>query len=218
MQFLVLLCAGLIGLIFATAVTFGGYRLFLVLLPIWGFIFGFGLGAQTVQALFGEGFLATTTSWVVGLLVAIVFAVLSYLFWFFAVAIFSASAGYALGYGVMSAITPSATLINWIVGIVVALIVAFIVLRFNLQKWAIIVISAFLGAGMMVGVLLGVTSGAQEDALVENPVVYTINNNPLWFLFWVVVGAAGVYVQWRANRTYTIAEYNRLTTVEVVQN
>ena len=62
MDFLVLLCVGLVGLLFATAVTFGGYRLFLVLLPIWGFFFGFGLGAQTVQALFGDGFLATTTS------------------------------------------------------------------------------------------------------------------------------------------------------------
>lgn len=215
MQFLVLLCVGLIGLLFATAVTFGGYRLFLVLLPIWGFFFGFGLGAQTVQALFGQGFLATTTSWVIGLLVAIVFAVLSYLWWFFAVALFSASAGYALGYGVMSLITPSFGFINWLVGIVVALVVAFIVLRFNLQKWAIIVISAFLGAGMMVGVLLGATAGQQETALIENPVKYAINNSIWWFLFWIVVGAAGVYVQWRANRAYTIEEYNRLTVVEV---
>ena len=215
MQFLVLLCVGLVGLLFATAVTFGGYRLFLVLLPIWGFFFGFGLGAQTVQALFGQGFLATTTSWVIGLLVAIVFAVLSYLFWFFAVALFSASAGYALGYGVMSLITPSFGFINWLVGIVVALVVAFIVLRFNLQKWAIIIISAFLGAGMMIGVLLGATAGQQETALIENPVKYAINNSIWWFLFWVVVGAAGVYVQWRANRAYTIEEYNRLTVVEV---
>lgn len=215
MQFLVLLCAGLVGLLFATAVTFGGYRLFLVLLPIWGFFFGFGLGAQTVQALFGQGFLATTTSWVIGLLVAIVFAVLSYLWWFFAVALFSASAGYALGYGVMSLITPSFGFINWLVGIVVALVVAFIVLRFNLQKWAIIVISAFLGAGMMVGVLLGATAGQQETALIDNPVKYAINNSIWWFLFWIVVGAAGVYVQWRANRAYTIEEYNRLTVVEV---
>lgn len=218
MQFLVLLCAGLVGLLFATAVTFGGYRLFLVLLPIWGFVFGFGLGAQTVQALFGQGFLATTTSWVIGLLVAIVFAVLAYLWWFFAVALVSASAGYALGYGVMSLITPSFGFVNWLVGIVVALVVALIVLRFNLQKWAIIIITAFLGAGMMVGLLLGVTSGAQEDALVENPVRYAINNSPWWFLFWVVVGAAGIYVQWRANRYYTVTEYNRLSAVEVVQN
>lgn len=216
MQFLVLMCAGLVGLLFATAVTFGGYRLFLVLLPIWGFFFGFGLGAQAVQALFGQGFLATTTSWVVGLVVAVLFAVLSYLWWYFAVALAAASGGYALGYGVMSLITPSFGIVNWLAGIVVAVVVALIVMRFNLQKWAIIVVSAFLGSAMMVGLLLGVTAGAQENALIDNPVKYAINNNPLWFLFWVVVGALGVYVQSRANRAYTVEEYNRLAVVEAV--
>ncbi len=76
-----LLCAALIALLFGTVVCFGGYRLFLLLLPIWGFFFGFGLGAQTIQLLFGQEFLATITSWVVGLVVAILFAVLSYLFY-----------------------------------------------------------------------------------------------------------------------------------------
>ena len=73
-------CAGLIGILFGLAVCFVGYRLFLVLLPIWGFVFGLVLGAQTIQALFGEAFLATVTSWVVGFIVGGIFAVLSYLF------------------------------------------------------------------------------------------------------------------------------------------
>jgi hypothetical protein len=36
------------------------------------------LGAQTLQVLFGVGFLATITSWVVGFIVGGLFAVLSY--------------------------------------------------------------------------------------------------------------------------------------------
>ena len=48
------------------------------LLPVFGFLFGFGFGAQTVQALFGEGFLSTVTSWLVGLLFAVSFALFSY--------------------------------------------------------------------------------------------------------------------------------------------
>ena len=58
-----LLCIALIALLFGLAVVFGGYRLFLVLLPIWGFFFGFFLGIQSVQALFGIGFLATVPVW-----------------------------------------------------------------------------------------------------------------------------------------------------------
>ena len=145
-----------------------------------------------------------------GLVVAIAFAVLSYLWWFFAVAIFAASAGYSLGYALMSAITPNATLINWIVGIVVALVVAFIVLRFNLQKWAIIIISSFLGAGIMIFMVLSATGNVPAEEMVARPVQAAIQDNFLWLLFFLAVGAAGIYVPWRANRLYTIEEYNRL--------
>ena len=55
-SFFTLACAGLIGSIFGLLLAFFGYRLFLVLLPIWGFFFGLWLGADTMQVLFGEGF------------------------------------------------------------------------------------------------------------------------------------------------------------------
>jgi hypothetical protein len=84
-----LFCAALIALFFGMVVVFNGYKLFLVLLPIWGFIFGFVFGAQTMEALFGVGFLATVTSWVVGFVVGAVFAVLSYLFYIVAIALYS---------------------------------------------------------------------------------------------------------------------------------
>ena len=60
------LLAGGVLLFLGTLIAFAGYRLFLVLLPIYGFFFGLSFGAHSVQALFGDGFLSTTTSWVVG--------------------------------------------------------------------------------------------------------------------------------------------------------
>src|SRR5512137_376225 len=93
-SFFAVMCGGMIALLFGLVLAFAGYRLFLVLLPIWGFFFGFGLGAQSIQALFGEAFLATITSWVVGFIVAAVFAILAYLFYVAAVAIASFSLGY----------------------------------------------------------------------------------------------------------------------------
>jgi hypothetical protein len=42
-------CAGLIGTLFGVVLAFFGYRLFLILLPFWGFFFGLFLGANTVQ-------------------------------------------------------------------------------------------------------------------------------------------------------------------------
>ena len=78
-----LLCAGVIVFLFGMLVCFAGYRFFLFLLPIWGFFFGLWLGAESMQALFGVGAFATVTSWVVGFVVGVIFAVLSYLFYLF---------------------------------------------------------------------------------------------------------------------------------------
>lgn len=93
------ICIGVIGILFGLTALFAGYRLFLVLLPIWGFFAGFAIGAQALQALFGTGFLSELTSWIVGLVVGILFAVLSYLFYLVGVAILAGSIGYALGQG-----------------------------------------------------------------------------------------------------------------------
>ena len=58
--------AAAITMCFGLVLAFLGYRFFLVLLPIFGFFFGLAFGAHSIQALFGDGFLATTSSWVVG--------------------------------------------------------------------------------------------------------------------------------------------------------
>ena len=82
-----ILCMATIALLFGLAVVFSGYRLFLFLLPIWGFFTGFVLGAQTIDFLFDAGLFATVTGWVVGFFVGLLFAALSYLFYAVAVGV-----------------------------------------------------------------------------------------------------------------------------------
>ena len=79
------LLVGIVAIAIGAAMMLLGYRLALILLPIWGFFAGFIFGAQVLQEFFGDGFLATTASWVVGVVVGLLFAVLSYLFWYVAV-------------------------------------------------------------------------------------------------------------------------------------
>ena len=207
-----LLCMTMIGLLFGAVLIFGGYRLFLILLPIWGFFFGIGLGAQTVQVIFGGGFLATITSWVVGFIVGIIFAVLSYLFYIVAVALLAGSFGYALGVGLVTLILPFG-FIAWAVGIVAGIIVAVVVLMFNIQKYAIIAITAFGGTAAVILVLLASFGGTPALTLMaEAPVKYAISNSFWWLLFFLVVGVFGFVAQVRANSAYEIEEYNRYST------
>ena len=142
------ICIGIIGIVFGLAVAFAGYRFFLMLLPIWGFFAGFAIGAQAMQALFGTAFLAEVTSWIVGLVVGIIFAVLSYLFYIVGVAILAGSFGYALGAGIVYAISANWDILAFLVGVAVAVVVAALVILLNIQKWVIILITA-IGAGMV---------------------------------------------------------------------
>ena len=47
------LLVGLLALVVGLAFAFYGFRLFLILLPIWGFFIGFLFGAGLVTGLFG---------------------------------------------------------------------------------------------------------------------------------------------------------------------
>ena len=204
-----LLCMATIALFFGLVVAFGGYRLFLVLLPIWGFFAGFLLGAQTISFLFAEGFLATITGWVVGFFVGLIFAVLSYLFYFIAVGVISFSLGYGVTVGILGWIGLDVGFIVWLIAVVVGIVVAAIVYLFNLQKYAIIVTTAVGGTGIIIYTLLVLFNGALAVSLLENPVRLAIENSFWWLLFFLVVAGLGIVVQIRTSRAYVVDDYNR---------
>src|SRR5215470_19708584 len=81
---------------------FAGYRFFVILVSIWGFFAGFQFGATIFTNIFGEGFLRTVISWVVGLLVALFSASIAYLFYEAAVVLLAGFLGYEIGIGVMT--------------------------------------------------------------------------------------------------------------------
>ena len=214
-SFFATMLVSILALFFGFVLAFGGYRFFLVLLPIWGFFFGFGFGAQAMQAIFGEGFLSTITSWVVGFFFAVAFAVMSYFFYFFAVSVVAGALGYALGVGIMQWIGFDFGLIVWLVGVAAGVGIALAVLFLNVQKWVVMIATALLGAGTIVGTFLFLFSGLPSAELVQNPVRVALQNSPLWLIVFVIVAAVGAAVQYETTRHWEVETYNRLTgTVE----
>jgi hypothetical protein len=209
-SFFTLACAGFIGSIFGLLLAFFGYRLFLVLLPIWGFFFGLWLGADTMQVLFGEAFLATITSWVVGFVVGAVFAVLSYLFYIFAVAVISGALGYFAAISIMLAIGVDPGILVWLVGIIVGVVFIFVTFQFNLQKYAIIIATAFLGSAATFATFILLFNPLAR--FLENPVKVALEQS--WFLLviFALMVAAGIVVQVVQNKTYTLESYNNWET------
>lgn len=206
-SFLALACASMIAFIFGLVLCFGGYRFFLILLPIWGFFFGLVFGAQSMQMLFGTGFFAEVTSWVVGFVVGAVFAVLSYMFYFVAVALIAGALGYTAATGLLLAIGMDMGALVWIIGVVAGIALAAVTVIFNLQKWVIIIATSLLGAGVIFGAF--VILFAPHATLLENPIKVALQQSPLLMITAIVVAIFGIIVQARANRAYTIESYNR---------
>jgi hypothetical protein len=200
---------GMVLLFLGSLIAFAGYRMFLILLPIYGFFFGVALGAHSVQALFGDGFLSTTTSWVVGFFVGLVFAVLSYLFWVVAVAIAAGSLGYSLVTGLFSLFGVDLGVLVWTLGVAAGIIVAFAALALNLQKAVVIVATALLGAWAIVGTFLFLFGTATPEAIADSGAKMILDDHPLWFIIFAVVAGFGMVFQFRVNRGYEIEKYDR---------
>jgi hypothetical protein len=208
-SFFALMIGGMIALLFGVVLLFGGYRFLWVLLPILGFFFGFGLGAQTVQALFGVGFLSTITSWVVGFVVAVIFAMLSYLFYFMAVALIGGALGYVVAVGLLEAIGLDFGFLVWMIGIVAGIAMAGVVLAFNIQKYVVIIATAIIGAGIIVGTFLFMFGGLPSAQVAANPVRVAMQNSAFWSIVFILLALLGGISQYESTRYVEVETYNR---------
>ena len=103
---------------------------------------GYLVGAQVVANLFGDGVFATLTSWVAGLVVALVFAVLAGLWWWAAVVILFGVVGYELGYGLLVAIGfNDPGLLPFIGGLAVGIALAALALVLDAPTLLVVVVS-----------------------------------------------------------------------------
>lgn len=151
---------GIVAIALGAGLMLLGYRLALILLPIWGFVAGFIFGAHVLQELLGQGFLATTLSWMGGVILGLLFAVVSYLFWYVAVVIAFASVGYWVGWGLVTLLGFSGTgLAAFGIGLGFGVILAVLAVVTGVPLAALVVITAVGGAHAFIAgvlVLLGV--------------------------------------------------------------
>src|SRR5262245_33183456 len=136
---------GIVAIVIGLAWAFYGFKAFVILLPIWAFLVGFAAGASWIQELFGDGFFATVTSWVGGLVVGVVLAVLSYFWYYAAVVILGGALGYTLVAGFLGSFGWDGFLAI-LIGLAAAAVVAIITIVLAVPAWLVVVLSAVGGA------------------------------------------------------------------------
>jgi hypothetical protein len=89
----------------------------------------------------------------------------------------------------------------------VAVILAIVTLRFNLQKYVIIVATSVLGAGAVFATFLFMFYPAAQ--LLKNPVRLALSASPFLTILFVVLAICAIVFQIRANRSFELESYDR---------
>jgi hypothetical protein len=196
---------GALVLLVGAAFCFVGYRFFRILIVIWGFFAGFNLGTAAMTALFNNAFLQTTTGIIVGLVIGVVFAALAYIFYYFAVVLLGASAGYELGSGLIGAIgLNNPGFVAVIVGVVLAIVFALVILVFNLPKILIMAFTALGGAAAMLAGLLILLGQVKVVYLQYGDAIALVRANWFWSLVAIALAVVGFLTQWRTVQEYEV--------------
>jgi hypothetical protein len=196
---------GLVLAIIGLAVCFFGLRFWFIILPIFGAITGFFIGARAMQDLFGTGFLATASSWIVGIIIGIALALLSWFIWYAGAIILAGAVGASLFSGILFAIWSNpwgAALI--IAGVIGAIIFAIGALVLNLPIYIVIVNSALGGASLAIAGLLAILGRVQTNELASGATVAVVDEARfqgagwLWVILWIVLAILGIIYQLRS--------------------
>ncbi len=202
LQIFIGLVAILLGVIFLV----WGYKAFLILLPIAGFIAGFILGAELIASLLGEGFLSTLTGWIVGVLVGIGLALLSYFIYSFGIAILAGVIGLGLGAGLVTALEIDSSLIRAVVPLAGAIIGIGLAIFLDIKKYLIIFLTALSGATASVtGLILVLNQASLEEFGSGTGLIQEIvNNSFLWIIIWIALIIFGIAIQAQLTRGFMI--------------
>jgi hypothetical protein len=177
---------------------FFGYLAFRLIIPIWGALAGFSLGAGVVAAWTDEGFLATGLSWAVGIGVGLLFAILAYLFYEVAVVIAMGSIGFALGTSLMAALGVSWTWVVVFVGVAVGILLAVAAIVADLPMVLLVVLSALGGASAITAGVMVLAGTIGTDEFTDDAVTSHANDDWWWYVLYLALAVAGVLFQARA--------------------
>lgn len=191
MDILVGILIGVVGLSLVTA----GLRVFFAILPIVGLVTGFFAGATLITNWLGDGFLSTMTSWVVGLVVGVLFSLVVYLWWYAGALLAAGASGALLMSGIFSAFGVNGGVLLTSIAIGGAILFIFGALVLNLPIYAVLVNTAILGSYMVIGGLLLIFNRVGRAEFDWGVARAAAHDSWFWWLVLVALTAFGIYSQ-----------------------
>lgn len=201
---LTVIVAAVMAAILGIAFCFLGIRTFLVLLPIWGFVAGFWLGAQLVNYVLGTGFLTSSSSIIVGLIMGIIFAFASYSSFPIGVALVASVFSAAVVNGILQALGFTSGLFIALAVLASAAIAVWVLHRFEGDRILVMAVTAIGGASILLLAPLLLLERVTIDQLRASgsAIAPILSDSWFWLLAWLALAAVGFYVQFRTSRDF----------------
>jgi len=188
---------GLIAIAIGGAWAFYGLAVFTILLPIWAFAFGFLMGAQFSQDIFGQGFLSSVFSWVVGFVFGLVIAAISYFWYYAAVTIAAGALGYAFGVGILDALNIDSQFLGIVAGLLVGGVLAVATFAAGVPAFLIVILSAVSGAAGVVNGALILLGRIQLADVHSHIIGGLLADGILAVIAWIALSAVAIWYQLR---------------------
>ncbi len=184
---------GILAILTGAVFCFRGYLAMRIIIPLWGAFAGFMLGAGITSG--ADGFLGSAVGWIVGIVVAVVFGLLAYLYYEVAVVIGMLAIGFALGTSVMVALGVTWSWVIVLSGVALALVLAAVALAADLPMALLTVLTALAGASAIVGGLMlifGVTEVGDFDS---SDTTAALADDWWWYAIYLVLAIGGMIAQ-----------------------
>lgn len=194
------LALGVFTVLVGAAFCFRGYLAMRLIIPVWGALSGFMLGAGLAASLVGERFLGSIVGWLAGVGVALLFGALAYVYYEISVFIAMSAIGFALGTTAMVALGVRWSWLIILVGVVAGAALAMVAIIADLPMVLLTVLTATAGATVIVvGVMLlvGVVSISDFDSAATTA---AIDDDWWWYALYLALGVTGIVAQYAAGR------------------
>jgi hypothetical protein len=186
---------GLLALLIGGVLCFRGYAALRAVIAAWGASAGFLLGAGLMAQLTGDPYLGTVGSWLVAILVALLFGLLAYLYYAISVVIGMGAIGFALGTTLMVVLGVTWSWVIIVVGLVAAVALAVLAIVADLPLVILAVLGAFAGASAMIAGALLLLGRIGGDELTETATSTTLELGWIWTVAYIALAVAGLAAQ-----------------------
>ena len=166
-----------------------------LMLAIWGAFVGFAVGAGLIDAITDQGFLASTLGWVSGVVLAVVFAALAYLYFVVSIALSMAAMGFVIGGTISAALGATSSWLIVLVGAACGIALAALAIMADLPQIILIALSSLTGATVFTSGLMLVFGVLDSDALIAGDAGPA--DHQWWYILFIMVALVGIVVQAR---------------------